>query len=86
MNMTRKYLKKDKYLQKKVEKLLMILEQYNSIIMEYQKIISLSDNAPIQPSKFWAKNWVEINNDSTPSQALNCDGVVLKIYLDHNFQ
>ena len=56
------------------------------MIMEYQKIISLSDNAPIQPSKFWTKNWVEINNDSTPSQALNCDGVVLKIYLDHNFQ
>ena len=56
------------------------------MIMEYQKIISLSDNAPIQPSKFWTKNWVEINNDSTPSQALNCDGVVLEIYLDHNFQ
>ena len=54
--------------------------------MEYHKIISLSGNAPNQPSKFWAKNWVEINNDSTPSQALNCDGVVLKIYLDHNFQ
>ena len=30
--------------------------------MEYQKIISLLDNASNQPSKFKAKNWTEIND------------------------
>ena len=30
--------------------------------MEYQKIINLLDNTPNQPSKFRAKNWVEIND------------------------
>ena len=29
--------------------------------MEYQKIISLLDNTPNQPSKFKTQNWVEIN-------------------------
>ena len=37
---------------------------YNSIIMEYQKIIMLLVNTPNQPFKFRAKSWVEINNDS----------------------
>ena len=32
--------------------------------MEYQKIINLLDNTPIQPTKFRTKNWVEINNDA----------------------
>ena len=32
---------------------------YNSIIMEYQKIINLLENTPIQSSKFRTKNWVE---------------------------
>ena len=32
--------------------------------MEYQKIISLLDNTPNQPSKFRTKNWVEMNDDS----------------------
>ena len=31
--------------------------------MEYQKIISLLENKPNQPSKFRTKNWVEINDD-----------------------
>ena len=31
--------------------------------MEYQKIINLLYNIPDQPSKFWTKNWVEINDD-----------------------
>ena len=31
--------------------------------MEYQKITNLLDNASNQPSKFRAKNWVEINDE-----------------------
>ena len=37
---------------------------YNSIIMEYQKMINLLDNTPNQPTKLRTKNWVEINDDS----------------------
>ena len=37
---------------------------YNSIIMEYQKIINLLENKPNQSSKFRIKNWVEINDES----------------------
>ena len=32
--------------------------------MKHQKIISLLDNTPNQPSKFRTRNGVEINNDS----------------------
>ena len=32
--------------------------------MEYQKIANLIDGASNQPSKFRAKNWVEISNES----------------------
>ena len=32
--------------------------------MEYQKIINLLDNTPVQPSTFRTKKWVEINDDS----------------------
>ena len=32
--------------------------------MEYQKIINLLDNTSNQSSKFRAKNWVEINDES----------------------
>ena len=31
--------------------------------MEYDKIITLLDNTPKQPTKFRTKNWVEINDD-----------------------
>ena len=31
--------------------------------MEYQKIANLMDDASNQPSKFRAKNWVEINDE-----------------------
>ena len=31
--------------------------------MEYQKIISLLDIKPNQPSKFRTKNWVKINDE-----------------------
>ena len=30
--------------------------------MGYQKIINFSDNKPNQPTKFWTKNWVKIND------------------------
>ena len=32
--------------------------------MEYQKVISLLDNTPNEPSKFRTRNWVEIKNES----------------------
>ena len=32
--------------------------------MEYQKIINLLDNTLNQPTKFRAKNWVEITGDA----------------------
>ena len=38
--------------------------QYNSIIMEYQKIINWPDNAYNQPTKFRTKSWIEINDDA----------------------
>ena len=31
--------------------------------MEYQKIANLMDDASNQPSKFRAKNWVELNDE-----------------------
>ena len=34
------------------------------MIMEYQKIINLSDNTPNQLTKFRTKSWVQINDDS----------------------
>ena len=37
---------------------------YNSMMMEYQKMINLLDNTPNQPTKFRTKNCVEINDDS----------------------
>ena len=39
--------------------------------MEYQKIISLLDNTPNQPTKFWTKNWVEIINDPRGKYNIN---------------
>ena len=32
--------------------------------MEYQKLINLLDNTQNQPTEFWTKNWVEINDES----------------------
>ena len=32
--------------------------------MEYQKLANLLDNPSNQPSKFRARNWVEINDES----------------------
>ena len=39
--------------------------------MEYQKIANLLDNASNQPSKFRTRNWVEINDESTGTYAVN---------------
>ena len=43
---------------------MMMLDQYDSIIMEYPKIINLLDNAPNRSTKFKTKDWVEINDDT----------------------
>ena len=40
--------------------------------MEYQKIINLSDNTPIQPTRFRTNNWVEINDDARETYNNNC--------------
>ena len=42
----------------------MIEDYCNSIMMEYEKIIKMLDNTPNQSSKFRAKNWVKINDES----------------------
>ena len=44
---------------------------YNSIIMEYQKIIDLLENRPNQPSKYRTKNWVEVNDESRGTYNVN---------------
>ena len=62
MSIINKYLKKYIYLQDKDRILLMIWDQYNSIIIEYQKIINLLYNKSNQPTKLRKKNWVEIND------------------------
>ena len=41
--------------------------------MEYQKLINLVDNTPNQPTKFRAKNWVEINNDARRTCNINSE-------------
>ena len=64
MRMKQKYQKKDIYLQKKGNTLLMNYNQYNNIIMEYQKITNFSENTPNQLAKFKTKNWIEINDQS----------------------
>ena len=39
--------------------------------MEYQKIANLIDDASNQPSKFRARNWVEINDESRGAYNVN---------------
>ena len=39
--------------------------------MEYQKITNLLDNVSNQPSKFRARNWVEINDESRGTYTSN---------------
>ena len=71
--MKQKHQKKDTYLQKKDNKLMMNSGQYNNIIMEYQKITNLLNIASNEPSKFRTKNWVEINDESKESYNANSD-------------
>ena len=60
----KKYFKKDIYLLKIGNKLFIIWDSYNGIIMECQKIINLLGNTPNQAPKFRANNWTEINEDT----------------------
>ena len=39
--------------------------------MQYQKIANLLDDASNQPTKFRAKNWVELNNESRGTYNVN---------------
>ena len=39
--------------------------------MEYQKVANSLDNASNQPSKLRTKNWVEINDESRGTYAVN---------------
>ena len=64
MRKKHKYQKKDIYLQKKDNKLLMNEDLFSNMIMEYQKIINLLENKSNQLSKFRTKNWIEINEQS----------------------
>ena len=41
------------------------------MIMEYQKIANLLDNASNEPSKFRTRNWVEINDESRGTYTIN---------------
>ena len=59
------------YIQKNNKKLLVICDQYNSIIMEYQKMINLLDNTPNRPTKLKTKNWIEINDDARRTYVIN---------------
>ena len=56
--------------QKKDKKLLMNQNLHN-MIMEYQKIANLIDDASNQPSKFRTRNWVEINDESRGAYNVN---------------
>ena len=64
----KKYLKKDICLQTKDRKAKI---SYNSIIIEYQKIINLLGSTLNQPTKFWSKTWVEITDDSRGTHNTN---------------
>ena len=39
--------------------------------MEYQKIINLLENTPIQPSRFRTKDWIEVNDNSRGMYSTN---------------
>ena len=45
--------------------------------MEYQKIINLLDETTNQPSKFIARNWDEINDESKGKL------IIVTLYLKH---
>ena len=39
--------------------------------MEYQRIMNLLDNTPNEPTKFWAKKWVEIKTEEHGTYSTN---------------
>ena len=57
--MKQEHQNEDTYLQKKDSKLFMNQDWHNNIIMEYEEIANLLDNASNQQSKFKTKKWVE---------------------------
>ena len=44
---------------------------YNSIIIEYQKITNLFEKTPNHQSKFRTKNWVEVNDELRETYNIN---------------
>ena len=60
LKVKQKYRKKGIYLQKKKQQITDEFRLYNNIIMKYQKITNLLENALSQPSKFRTKTWVDI--------------------------
>ena len=44
---------------------------YNSVTMEYQKIINLLVNTPNQPSKFRTKKWIKLNDKARKTYNAN---------------
>ena len=44
---------------------------YNSIIIEYQKITNLFEKTPNHQSKFRTKNWVEVNDELHETYNIN---------------
>ena len=46
---------------------------YNSVIMEYRKIINVLENTPNHPSKFRTKNWVKLNDESRETYNVNIE-------------
>ena len=47
--------------------------------MEYQRLITLLENTPNQPTKFRIKNWIEINDESQGTT--NEDNQIIAMYI-----
>ena len=72
MRIINKYLKKYIYIYERKTKNYWYSEMnYNSIIMEYQKIIKLLENPLKQLSKFRTKYWVEVNDEPRTTYNVN---------------
>ena len=72
MRIINKYLKKYIYIYERKTKNYWYSEMnYNSIIMEYQKIIKLLENPLNQLSKFRTKYWVEVNDEPRTTYNVN---------------
>ena len=64
MQLAMKYQKKDIYISTRKTKNHWWIKNNNNIVLEYQKIANLLDDALNQLSKLQTKNWVEINDES----------------------